>query len=60
MAEQKLPYLKRASDLAQLEPLPEDIIEQLDSICKEAGETTAEGRMIGILIGSVYTRLHNP
>lgn len=60
MAETKFPFLKKASELAHTEPLPEDIIEQLDAICKEAGETTPEGRMIGILIGSVYTRLKKP
>jgi hypothetical protein len=60
VAETKFPFLKKASDLAHADPLPDDILEQLDTICKEAGETTPEGRMIGILIGSVYTRLNNP
>jgi hypothetical protein len=59
VAENKFPYLKKASELAHAEPLPDDVIEQLDAICKEAGENTPEGRMIGVLIGSVYTRLHS-
>jgi len=59
VAENKFPYLKKASELAHADPLPEDVIEQLDAICKEAGETTPEARMIGVLIGSVYTRLHS-
>lgn len=59
MAENALPYLKKASDLAHRDPLPDDIIDQLDAICKEAGETTPEGRMISILIGSVYSRQLN-
>jgi len=60
LAENTFPYLKKASGLAHTEPLPDDILEQLDAICKEAGETTPEGRMISILIGSVYTRINNP
>lgn len=60
MAENAFPYLKKASELAHTEPLPDNILEQLDAICKEAGETTPEGRMISILIGSVDTRIHNP
>ncbi|QBM23588.1 hypothetical protein E1B03_14565 [Citrobacter arsenatis] len=60
MAETTFPFLKKASELAHMEPLPDDVIEQLDAICKEAGEATPEGRMIGVLIGSVYTRLKNP
>ncbi|WP_458043346.1 hypothetical protein [Phytobacter sp. AG2a] len=59
MAENKFPYLTKAFELAHAEPLPDDIVEQLDAICKEAGEITPEGRMIGVLIGSIYTKLHS-
>lgn len=60
MAEEKFQFLMKARAFVDKHPWPDDIIEQLDAICKEAGETTPEGRMIGILIGSVYTRLNNP
>lgn len=53
MAEATFPFLKKASELAHMAPLPDNVIEQLDAICEDAGEPTPEGEMVGALIGSV-------
>lgn len=60
MAEEKFQYLMKARILVDKRPWPDDIIDQLDAICKEAGETTPESRMIGILMSSVYHQQLNP
>lgn len=52
MAEEKLPYLKRATELRNISPRPADLIDQLDQLAKQAGTTTPEARMIGMLISS--------
>lgn len=61
MAEEKFPFpfLKKAHELKDNLPWPDDIEEQIDKLCKQAGEDTAEGRMIGILLGGVITELHS-
>lgn len=53
MAQEQLPYLKRASELRNINPRPADLLDQLDELAKQAGTTTPEARMIGILMSSV-------
>ena len=53
MAEEKLPYLKRASELRNINPRPTDLLDQLDELARQAGTTTPEARMIGIMMSSV-------
>ncbi|WP_075182074.1 hypothetical protein [Pantoea sp. 1.19] len=53
MAEQKLPYLKRAAELRNIPPRPADLLAQLDELAQRTGATTPQARMIGITMSSV-------